>query len=425
GRRGPSRRAVLIGAGRAVAIAGAGTAAVLLKGLGGSSDSPMPAAGNTLAPTTPAARVRSTAQLTTKTSAITLAGDVVVSFGTPSISAVGTDGSLRWGPTQAVATGTALGADGLVVDRMLYFCGLTQMSSMQSNGLMAIDLATGAVAWSLAVPEPSWFAMSLIGTASAAGTAGSVVYVSGSRMDLDNISAATTPGDGFVWAVDTAARKTVWTASGADIGSLLVAPSSGVPLLAGRSTGMNGSVVALDRQTGAKGWHAEVPGAAYLQMGPTWETACLAADRFVVAGRKVVAFEALTGKHAWDFDAGTAQPNFGWPVAAPDGKTVFVAGQPGVFALDAASGKVRWRTAFADGSVGTDGRRRLRIADGNLYVPDGRSTLWAVDPATGAPRWKFADPSPGEPGAPVVAAGGGAVWFGKGTTLTMVSASGT
>ncbi|MGR7000535.1 protein kinase domain-containing protein [Yinghuangia aomiensis] len=425
GQRGPSRRALLIGAGSAVALAGAGTAAVLLKGLGGSSDSPTPAARYTLASTTPAAPARSTAQLTSTTSGIALAGDLVVSFGPQSISAVGTDGSFRWGPTQTIPTGTALGANGLVVDRTLYFCGLTQMTSVQSSGLVAVDTATGAVAWSLAVPEPNWFAMSVIGTAGAAGTAGSVVYVSGSHMDLDNISAATTPGDGFVWAVDTAARKTLWTASGLDVGALLVAPPPGVPLLAGRSTGINGSVVALDRATGAKSWKADVPGAAYLQMGATWETACLAADRFVVSGSKVVAFEALTGKPAWDFDAGTAQPNFGWPVAAPDGRTVFVAGQPGVFALDAATGKVRWRTVLEGGSLGTDGRRRLRIADGNLYVPDDRSTLWAVDPATGAPRWRFADPNPGTPGAPAVAAGGGAVWFGKGTTLTMVSASGT
>lgn len=424
-RRGPSRRAVLIGAGSAVALAGAGTAALLLKGLGQSSDSPTPAARYTLAASTPSASARSTVQLTSATSGITLAGDVVVSFGTQSINAVGTDGSFRWGPTQMIPTGTALGANGLVVDRTLYFCGLTQMTSVQSSGLVAVDTATGAVAWSLPVPEPNWFAMSVIGTAGAAGTAGSVVYVSGSHMDLDNISAASTPGDGFVWAVDTAARKTVWTVSGRDIGSLLVAPSSGVPLLAGRSTGMTGSVVALDRKTGAKSWHAEVPGAAYFQMGAAWETACLAADRFVVSGSKVEAFEALTGKRAWEFDAGAAQPNFGWPLAAPDGKTVFVAGQPGVFALDAASGKVRWRTVHTDGSLSADGRRRLRLADGNLYVPDDRSTLWAVDPATGAPRWKFADPSSGGLGASAVAAGGGAVWFGKGTTLTMVSASGT
>jgi outer membrane protein assembly factor BamB len=152
--------------------------------------------------------------------------------------------------------------------------------------------------------------------------------------------------------------------------------------------GSDGAVRALDGATGAAKWTATTGG--WVKFAPAL------ADGRLYAGSGdgwVYCFEAASGKRLWRFRAAPAErkiPVFGsllstWPVGSGvlvhDGSVYAAAGMANydgthVYALDAATGRIRWQNntsghsvASAESGAGVQGN--LLLHDGALYLPAG------------------------------------------------------
>ncbi len=159
-------------------------------------------------------------------------------------------------------------------------------------------------------------------------------------------------------------------------------------------SGSDGVVRAFNAASGKPAWKAFTGGA--VRFPPTiWQGRAFvgSADGFAYC------FEARTGKLLWRFRAAPAErriPVYGelqstWPVASGvlvhDGVAYFAAGIVNydgthVFALDAATGKLRWQNNSSghldpEARTGVSAQGQLMIADGKLYLAGGN----AVSPA--------------------------------------------
>ncbi|MFI1969593.1 serine/threonine protein kinase [Streptomyces cinnamoneus] len=148
---------------------------------------------------------------------------------------------------------------------------------------------------------------------------------------------------------------------------------------------------------------------------------------YVWADARLRALEARTGVERWSYPVGDAPSCGGVPVrllAAPDG-VVYVAAGTRVLAIDVARGDVRWRfeapavflspPAFAPGPS---------VTGGGVYVADYLGTVYALDAATGRDRWRIATEAR-QSAEPVLVAAG-AVHLGSGGALyTLDAVTGT
>ncbi|WP_331770036.1 serine/threonine-protein kinase [Embleya sp. NBC_00888] len=431
GPRGISRRALLIGGTSTLAVAG-GVTAALLSARGGAENTgrktgagpdpksapPAPTAppGLTTTPlTAPDAVVRKMPNLATACTGLVLSDDVLVSFGLFEATGLALDAKVRWAPIKALPVGGPGRRPAVVHNGTLYLFGHAGPTDVPS--LHAVDIATGKLRWSVATPV----AGRPLGTV--AGLVGNTVIVSGS------VDPAGGSLQGFVWAVDTRTRNTLWQESGDDVKAVLLVPPSIETMILAGGTGnlsrFDGEVVVLDPATGRRGWRNPVPGVSFSTLANT--TACFAGGAYVYAGTSVTAVDPLTGRTRWTFKATPdGSDAFGGPVASPDGRTVYVTGTVGLVALDAATGTPKWATAPHNGSLKESGPASagIRIADGNVYVADDRANLWAVDAETGKGRWKYTDPVQNSVAVPFTAVGGGRLWGANDTSLVVVAASG-
>ncbi|MEU5422312.1 PQQ-binding-like beta-propeller repeat protein, partial [Streptomyces sp. NPDC020667] len=148
---------------------------------------------------------------------------------------------------------------------------------------------------------------------------------------------------------------------------------------------------------------------------------------YVWADGRLRALEARTGTERWSYPVGDTASCGGVPVrllAAPDG-VVYVAAGTRVLAIDVARGDVRWRfeapavflspPAFAPGPA---------VTGGGVYIADYLGTVYALDAATGRDRWRIAT-EPRQTTEPVLVASG-AVHLGSGGALyTLDAVTGT
>ncbi|WP_344097931.1 PQQ-binding-like beta-propeller repeat protein, partial [Streptomyces stramineus] len=148
---------------------------------------------------------------------------------------------------------------------------------------------------------------------------------------------------------------------------------------------------------------------------------------YVWADARLRALEARTGAERWSYPVGDTASCGGVPVrllAAPDG-VVYVAAGTRVLAIDVARGDVRWRfeapavflspPAFAPGPA---------VTGGGVYIADYLGTVYALDAATGRDRWRIAT-EPRQSTEPVLVASG-AVHLGSGGALyTLDAVTGT
>ncbi|WP_406287333.1 protein kinase domain-containing protein [Embleya sp. NBC_00896] len=427
GTRTISRRTLLVGAAGAVAVGG-GVAATVLSAPGGGAEntgrntrsSPGPTAASVALPTTPLtapdAVVRTMPNLGTACTGLVLSGDVLVSFGLLNATGLDLNAKVRWAPITVIPAVGAKHRPAVVRNGILYFYGGAGSSNVM--GLHAVDIATGKLLWTVGAPAAGWSPWAV------AGLLGDTVIVSGS------IDATSGSPRGFVWAVDTRTRRTLWQQSGEDVMAVLLVPppTTEAMILAG-GTGSAGSrageVVVLDPATGRRGWRNPVPGGSFGPYANT--TACFAGGAYVYAGTSVTAVDPLSGRTRWTFKVTrNGYDAFGEPVASPDEKTVYVTCVVGLVALDAATGKPKWATAPQGGSLTESNwaSAGIRVADGNVYVADDRTNLWAVDAETGRGRWKYSDPVQNSVNVPLTAVGGGRLWSANGTSLVVVAASG-
>ncbi|MEN8649235.1 PQQ-binding-like beta-propeller repeat protein [Streptomyces sp. 21So2-11] len=164
----------------------------------------------------------------------------------------------------------------------------------------------------------------------------------------------------------------------------------------------------LDARTGTERWSYPIGDAASCGGVPVRVTPAPDGYVYVAAGTRVLAVDTVSGRVRWHFEAPAvflSAPAFA-PGPAVTGGGVYLADYLGtVYALDASTGKDRWRIA-------TESRQSIEpvlVAAGNVHVGSG-SALYTLDAVTGTPKWRFA--AGGEVvGAPVVS--DGRVHFGS------------
>ncbi|MFI6646683.1 PQQ-binding-like beta-propeller repeat protein [Streptomyces sp. NPDC050529] len=165
---------------------------------------------------------------------------------------------------------------------------------------------------------------------------------------------------------------------------------------------------AVDARTGTERWSYPVGDAASCGGVPVRVTPAPDGYVYVSAGTRVLAVDIVSGHVRWHFESPAvflSPPAFA-PGPAVTGGGVYLADYLGtVYALDASTGKDRWRIA-------TESRQSIEpvlVVAGNVHVGSG-SALYTLDAVTGTPKWRFA--AGGEVvGAPVVA--DGRVHFGS------------
>ncbi|MDQ0843420.1 PQQ-binding-like beta-propeller repeat protein [Streptomyces sp. V1I6] len=165
---------------------------------------------------------------------------------------------------------------------------------------------------------------------------------------------------------------------------------------------------ALEARTGDERWSYPIGDAASCGNVPVRVQPAPDGYVYVSAGTRVLAVDITSGLVRWHFEAPAvflSPPAFA-PGPAVTGGGVYLADYLGtVYALDATTGKDRWRIA-------TESRQSsepVLVAAGNVHVGSG-SALYTLDAVTGTPMWRFA--AGGEVvGAPVVA--DGRVHFGS------------
>ena len=162
----------------------------------------------------------------------------------------------------------------------------------------------------------------------------------------------------------------------------------------------DGNLYALDQQTGAKKWAfktgARVPSSPAVDQGLVY---------FGSYDGTFYAVESATGKLRWKF-ANTGERRYAathlhgaLPVGEvmPDpfdvylsspaiaaGAVYFGSGDGNIYALDAATGALKWK--FHTGDVV---HASPAIADGKLYIGSWDSNFYALDAATGKELWRF------------------------------------
>lgn len=181
---------------------------------------------------------------------------------------------------------------------------------------------------------------------------------------------------------------------------------TGAILFAGNATN-KGGLFAVDLASGKLKWSARPTGTK--SGNPFVATAPAVSGQTVIApmGNTLVAVSAATGKELWrgpNTELGAA--------AAASGGLAFVLGEDGFFrALDAATGRERWKVEFAQFKAC---RSRPVVRDGVVYVSRGvrlaeatakgparhMRYLVALDASTGQERWRYAHaPTPNSTGA--------------------------
>ncbi len=180
--------------------------------------------------------------------------------------------------------------------------------------------------------------------------------------------------------------------------SIFGAATAGTALALSGSTVVAGDwdVVGFDRATGARRWVYEAPAGdgPGLFLGP-------AVDGVVYTGSpggKAYALDTTTGKLRWMttiVEGGTTsvfRPAREGPVVAVGYSTFVIPNVGGLAMLDAASGRLLWRTAFP---APRERWQHTNLAGGPVFAGEwvfgsaGDGNIYAFDVATGAVRWAF------------------------------------
>ncbi|HUJ58979.1 MAG TPA: PQQ-binding-like beta-propeller repeat protein [Kofleriaceae bacterium] len=253
------------------------------------------------------------------------------------------------------------------------YVAVTDLGDGATGGVVAIELATGAIRWRAATARP---------------VRGGVAIVPGAPPTV-----VVAQIDGAVLGLDAATGAVRWRYEL----SIGVAPQAGAvfgsPAADGGDVliGHQRALAALAGATGTPLWTIDpVPEGADSQ-----SAVALAIGDGVAVGAfnrrfgGLLAWDRATGAELWRLDG----PDFVAINASPviAGDTVYaVSGADAVFAVDLASGAVRWRSeldpagfAWGNATIGTPA-----LAHGVLVVPTLYRDVVALDAASGAELWR-------------------------------------
>ncbi|NXY97633.1 PQQ-binding-like beta-propeller repeat protein [Streptomyces sp. BR123] len=283
----------------------------------------------------------------------------------------------------------------------------------------ALDVATGRrqfktrdVAWAMAVSDgrihasdgPSLFALDASdGTERWRLSTDAWVYAL--RADRGTVVTATRGGGIQAWEASNGQK--LWELSGAQ--SDFETPEAAPVLHEGTLyVWQDARLRALDARSGVEAWSYPVGDAASCGNVPVRVTPAPDGNTYIAAGTRVLSVDRASGRVRWHFEAPAvflAPPAFA-PGAAVTGGGVYLVDYLGtVYALDAITGKDRWRIATEPRSSSDP----VLIASGSIHLGAG-SAVYTLDAVTGTPKWRFA--AGGEiTGSPAVA--DGRVHFGS------------
>jgi outer membrane protein assembly factor BamB len=317
------------------------------------------------------------------------------------------------------AGGHAITAPPVIAAGTVYVA-TTDLGDGGTGGIIALDLATGAVRWRVPTPLP------VRGGIAVAGDTVSTVQIDGTVLALDAASGAVrwryalstniTPQAGAAFAAPTADGRDIlaghqrhlaaltdgvpqWTADpvpdGVDSQSA-AALAAGAGLVVGTFNRWSGGVTAWDRVTGAQLWKYETEDTVGINSSPV-----IAGDQVIVAtaADKVIALD-LAGNLRWSvqldpagFDWGNA--TIGTPAVA-HGIVVVPTLYRDLVALDAATGAELWRHAGTPGVLRETHYRGANqagyaaspaITGDVVWAADTSGDLAAIDLHTGQTLW--------------------------------------
>ncbi|MFE5591013.1 PQQ-binding-like beta-propeller repeat protein [Streptomyces sp. NPDC056549] len=388
---GPGRRTLLLGlTGGALAVAGGGTVWALNRdgsrtGGGGSAG----ASGGTPGPSRPSPDSVPDAKLTWQTKLPGAAVQVLPGNGIVACvtlrEVVGLD---RQGGTAWTVKGadhgmyfSAMGATALRIAAVdgtrLYAAGTATAppkpgQSAVRAAVLSVRLTDGKEPWTATLDDQG-----AAGVLGFPGVRGGRAYLLPLTMDESSTS------EMAVWALDVGTRRTVWLHKARAMPVFWGLPRSGGGLLYADTE----RIVTV----GAKGtvaWSKEFRAALVGAAGAYF----LVVDDHGT----LVAFDTAKGTRAWTVPDVVGASRLGDGVATDERGTVAYVlvrdtdGGLSLVALDAATGKARWRSPVpADAKGSPAPGARLLYADGNVYRIGADGMLWAFDAANGAPRWKY------------------------------------
>ncbi|MEU3599821.1 PQQ-binding-like beta-propeller repeat protein [Streptomyces sp. NPDC006798] len=328
---------------------------------------------------------------------------------TPSSPSLLPDGTGRWRPWRFRMSNDVWGTP-VVADGLLY---------VTSFEVHALDTGTGRrqfktrdVAWSMtldggrihASDGPTLYALDAAdGRERWRLSTESWVY----SLQADRGTVLTGTRGGGVQAWEAATGNRLWELAGAQ--AEFETAQAG-PVISGDTVYVwkEARLRALEARTGNERWSYPVGDAASCGNVPVRVHPASDGFVYVCAGTRVIALDIATGRVRWHFESPAvflSPPAFA-PGPAVAGGGVYLADYLGtVYALDATTGKDRWRIA-------TEARQSVEpvlVTGGNVHVGSG-SALYTLDAVAGTPLWRFA--AGGEVvGAPVAA--DGRVHFGS------------
>ncbi|MFJ8645991.1 PQQ-binding-like beta-propeller repeat protein [Streptomyces sp. NPDC093546] len=277
----------------------------------------------------------------------------------------------------------------------------------------ALDVASGRrqfktrdVAWSMAVASgrihasdgPSLYALDAL-DGSERWRLMTDAWVYALKVDRGTVVTATRGGGVQGWEASNGTK--LWEITGAQTD--FETPEGG-PVLHGDTVYVwqDARLRALDARTGTERWSYPIGDAASCGGVPVRVTPAEDGYVYVAAGTRVLSVDIMSGHVRWHFEAPAvflSPPAFA-PGPAVTGGGVYLADYLGtVYALDATTGKDRWRIA----TESRPSTEPVLVADGNIHVGSG-SAVYTLDAVTGTPKWRFAAGG-SVIGSPVVADG--------------------
>ncbi|THA28113.1 serine/threonine protein kinase, partial [Streptomyces sp. A1277] len=312
-------------------------------------------------------------------------------------------GPERWRPWRFRMSNDVWGTP-VVVGDLLYVTSFEVHALDTGNGRR--QFKTRDVAWAMAVEGgrihasdgPSLYALDAA-SGSERWRVRTDAWVYALKADRGTVVTGTRGGGVQAW--EAATGEKLWDLTGAQTD--FETPEAGPAIHDGTVyVWQDARLRALDARTGVERWSYPVGDAASCGGVPVRVTPAPDGYAYVSAGTRVLAVDIVSGHVRWHFECPAvflSPPAFA-PGPAVTGGGVYLADYLGtVYALDAATGKDRWRIA-------TEARKSTEpvlVVAGNVHVGSG-SALYTLDAVTGTPKWRFA--AGGEViGAPVVAAG--------------------